>query len=199
MYSSARVYALDIETDNSEGEGLNPSRARITQASVATEDTTEVFDGAEADLLAHLDRFLRRLPNGLIATWNGAAFDLPYLTTRAGRARVSLGLSLVADRRLTPKYGFLEGHHTAYHGIWESAVSSSVPHVHLDIAYAYRRHAREHEIPWSLKPVARSRGLDPVELDRERLHQYTPSQRAEYCASDAVITRQLALDLLGVR
>ena len=78
------LHGLDIETDTEAG-GLDPRTACITAVAVASDGGTRVFDGAEADLLRALDVHVAALPAGVIVTWNGAAFDLPFLFDRAQR------------------------------------------------------------------------------------------------------------------
>ena len=41
----------------------------------------------EADVLRATDSALADLPPGVIATWNGAAFDLPFLADHRAKAR----------------------------------------------------------------------------------------------------------------
>ena len=50
---------------------------------LATPLGDEVLLGDEATLLRRLDRRLAELPPGIIVTWNGSSFDLPFLATRA--------------------------------------------------------------------------------------------------------------------
>ena len=60
------------------------------------------------------------------------------------------------------------------------------------------RFADEHGVKHSLKPVCAAHGVDMVELDRTRLHEYTPAERAAYALSDSRGTRALTLRLLGL-
>ena len=83
MGRRAPVYGLDIETDTSV-DGLDPACSAVLTVAVSMHGLDEVFSGAEPDLLVELDDRLAELEPGVIATWNGAAFDLPFLADRAG-------------------------------------------------------------------------------------------------------------------
>ena len=97
------LYGLDIETDTTVN-GLDPAASSVVAVSLATEDDVVTFTGPEPTLLRSLDRHLRRLPAGVLVTWNGSGFDLPFLADRARACRVRLGLSLTADATLPHKY-----------------------------------------------------------------------------------------------
>ena len=45
----------------------------------------------------------------------------------------------------------------------------------------------------ALKPLARMVGLSPVEVDRSQLHRLTAQEMHDYVASDASVTRELAI------
>src|SRR5207302_566881 len=87
------VYGLDIETDTSV-DGLDPSVASVLTVALSNQGFDEVFTGPEADLLDQLDRRLASVEPGVLATWNGAAFDLPFLAQRAELHDLPLGLRL---------------------------------------------------------------------------------------------------------
>ena len=76
------IYGLDIETDTTV-DGLDPEVSRIVAVALSTEAVDELFDGPEDELLAALDQRLAELPVGVLATWNGSAFDLPFIADRA--------------------------------------------------------------------------------------------------------------------
>src|SRR4051794_18369466 len=90
------LYGLDIETDTSV-DGLDSSCAAIVAVGVSWDGGDVVFRGPEAQLLRSLDKWLRRMPSGVLVTWNGSGFDLPFLADRAALAGVRLGLELTAD------------------------------------------------------------------------------------------------------
>lgn len=206
MFQPNSIYGLDIETDTSNGYGLDPRRGGITEiAFVGADDTiTRVFEGAEATMLYDLDAHLSCVEPGLIGTWNGTFFDLPFLMDRAkkypdlfGLRGERFGLALTPQPGLHPKYDPLPGHRTGYSAVWERR-ESRTPHCHLDIMYAYRQASVEKRVSWSLKPIAEAHGLHPIVLDRERMHEYTPEERRAYVLSDGVMTRELALMVLGI-
>jgi DNA polymerase elongation subunit (family B) len=184
MRGPARIYGLDIETDTSI-DGLDPAVSPVVTVALSTPEADEVFVGDEPDLLTALDRRLRSLEPGVIATWNGAAFDLPFLSDRAAACGVGLGLRLVPDPTVVLSHGPLQGHAGAYRAAWHG-------HGHLDAYRVYRSDVgRVLGISCSLKAIARLVGLTPVEVDRERIHEIAPAALDAYVASDARLARIL--------
>jgi hypothetical protein len=180
------VYGFDIETDTSD-DGLDPSRSRIVAAAVAAPGAEVVFaDDDEAELLDRLDWHLASLEPGVLATWNGAAFDLPFVADRARRHGVELGLRLRVDPTIARRHPPLSGHAGAYRASWHS-------HAHLDAYQVFRADvAPALGVSGSLKSVARLCGLAPVELDAARLHRCSPVEVRAYVSSDARCARELA-------
>ena len=190
------LYGLDIETDTTV-DGLDPSVGRVLAVAVATADGVTVVDDAdEGQLLGRLDQHLADLAPGVIVTWNGARFDLPYLWARADAAGVGLGLALVADpsRARAPRSGDPRrsaGRSAAdraggYRAWWGG-------HRHLDVYRCYRADVgRALGMACSLKAVAALAGLAPVEVDAARMHVLDRATLRAYVASDAACTRELA-------
>ncbi len=131
------VYGLDIETGHvaaatpGDAGDLDPRRSPVTRAVLSTPAHDLVFAGDEADLLDDLDEVLEQLEPGILATWNGSGFALPYLADRAALCGVRLGLRLAADPRLRPRGETLTGHRSLYRAAWYD-------HGHLDAARLYR-------------------------------------------------------------
>jgi hypothetical protein len=179
------IYGLDIETDTTV-DGLDPVRSPVVTAALSTPDGDEVFTGAETTILGALDDRLRALPAGVLATWNGAAFDLPFLADRSAACGVALGLRLAPDPTGLPGHDPLPGHAGAYRASWYG-------HRHLDAYRVYRADVGPLlRVSCSLKAIARLVGLAPVEVDRERIHDLPASALAAYVASDARLARVLA-------
>jgi DNA polymerase elongation subunit (family B) len=180
------TYGLDIETDTAAG-GLDPAAAAIVAVALAGDGWCRVFDGPETDLLTNLDHAIAELPPGVLVTWNGSRFDLPFLQDRARTCGVPLRLRLEADPRFRSHRDPLPGHDGGYAADWYG-------HAHLDAYQVYRRDVGASlGLPCGLKPLARMVGLQPVEVDRENIHSLSPEELAEYVASDAILTRELAL------
>ena len=180
------LYGLDIETDTST-DGLDPRVSRIMAVAVCGPAGDDVFVGDEPALLAALDRRLRSLPPGVLVTWNGAAFDMPFLADRARRCGVRLGLRLALDPLIPMRRDPLPGHEGAYRASWHG-------HRHLD-AYRLYRCDVGRVVPGlscSLKTIARFVGLECVEVDRERIHELGADQLAAYARSDAWLAREMA-------
>jgi DNA polymerase elongation subunit (family B) len=178
------VYGLDIETDTSTN-GLDPSVAPVLTVALASPGFEETFVGPEHELLAELDDRLAQLEPGVIATWNGAAFDLPFLASRASVYEMQLGLRLQLDPTITLPGEPLPGHQGAYRAAWHQ-------HQHVDAYRLYRGDVGPAlRISCSLKSIARFVGLAPIEVDRERIHDLSNEALHAYAASDARLARIL--------
>jgi uncharacterized protein YprB with RNaseH-like and TPR domain len=184
MQAGPPLYGLDIETDTTV-DGLDPATSAIVTVALSGPSGDEVFVGSEAELIAAVDARLLAAPPGVLVTWNGAAFDLPFLADRAARHGVPLGLQLTLDPRIARRDP-LPGHDGAYRARWHG-------HRHLDAYHLYRSDVGPAlKISCSLKLVARLIGLEPVEVDRERIHDLAPDVLAAYVTSDARLARLLA-------
>lgn len=177
------VYGIDIETDTST-DGLDPSVAPVRAVALSHRGGDELFVGDEADLLTALDERLARLPRGVIATWNGAAFDLPFLADRATILEIPLGLRLVLDRRLTLQRAPLPGHAGAYRAAWHG-------HGHLDTYRLYGAHRGPGPFT-SLRTIGRLIGLGTVDCRPARNQDLTNEALHAHAPSDARLARVLA-------
>ena len=184
--SDPPVYGLDIETDTAV-DGLDPVLSPVVAVALSTPDADEVLTGSEAGILARLDARLRALPPGVLATWNGGAFDLPFLADRAAMRGLRLGLVLTPDPFRFSADDPLAGHVHVYRATWHD-------HRHLDAYRAYQADVGPAlRVSSSLKSIARLVGLTPVEVDRERIHELAAAELDAYVASDARLTRLLTL------
>lgn len=181
------LYGLDIETDTTV-DGLDPARAAVVAVALSTPAGDEVLLGDEVDLLRRLEHRLDQLEPGILVTWNGRGFDLPFLAHRARSSGVALSLELwrddplpepTADQELWPPP---EGGFGARWGV----------HPHLDGYRTYRADVRRSlGVSCGLKAMARLVGLPVVEVDREALHTLDDRTVADYVASDARLARSL--------
>ena len=178
------IYGLDIETDTTEN-GLDPRVAAVVTIALAGPTYEEVFTGPEHQILADVDQRLAELEPGVLCTWNGAAFDLPFIADRAALYDMRLGLRLQMDPSIAMRRAPLPGHEGAYRGAWYH-------HSHLDAYRVYRGDVGPAlRISCSLKSIARFVGLAPVEVDRTRIHDLSNEALHAYAASDAKLARVL--------
>lgn len=175
-------YGIDIETDTALGVDPAVSPIRIVALSGATFD--EEFTGGEADLLRALDARLATLPPGVLATWNGATFDLPYIADRARVLGVELHLQLCRDRRLDFGRTLLPGHASAYRGAWDK-------HGHVDTFRLYG-HTGGPSVWSSLRTIGRLVGLGTVPTVAPRHDDLTNEALHAHASSDARLARVLA-------
>ena len=183
MGNSANIYGLDIEIDTRRG-GLDPAVSTVLTVALCGPGFDDVFIGDEFTILRGLDTRLAALPAGVLATWNGATFDLPFIADRARILGLELDLQLFLDRRLTLNRAPLPGHAGAYRGAWGH-------HAHLDTFRLYGGGVAGSN-RMSLKTLGRLLGFgchggpaDPThDLANEALHANA--------ASDARLARVLA-------
>jgi hypothetical protein len=179
------VYGLDIETDTTV-DGLDPGVAAIVTIALSGDSIDQVFTGDEVAILSELDHCLREIKPGVLATWNGSAFDLPFINDRAHLYGIPSGLALRLDPSISGRHPPLPGHDGAYRARWYR-------HRHLD---AYRVYCSDVgpslRMSCSLKSIARLVGLRTVEVDRGRIHDLSHEALHAYAASDARLARILA-------
>ena len=176
------LYGIDIETDTSV-DGLDPTCSPIVAVAVDGAGVEAVLTGDEAPLLQELDVLLRDLPAGVLVTWNGARFDLPFIADRCRWLGLDVGLRLheSAERCDDP----LPGHSSAYLASWYG-------HSHLDGYRLFRSDAgRALPVSCGLKNLARLVGLEPFEVDRSAIHDLSPDELRRYVLSDARLARQM--------
>ena len=166
------MYGLDIETDTTV-DGLDPDVAAVVTVALSDNGRDEVFTGDETSILLELDALLSDLEPGIIATWNGAAFDLPFLADRAARNGLPLGLRLRPDPKIRLDHEPLPGHECAYRARWHR-------HGHVD---AYRLYLADVgpalRVSCSLKSIG---GLDDQRRHTCPFNEATPTIR---CAKQA--------------
>lgn len=177
------LHGLDIETDTAE-DGLDPSVSRVVAVAVSSRSGDAVFTGEEPELLVALDAHLRSLSPGVVVTWNGSSFDLPFIAARARRCGAQIGLELSCDPTIPLHHPPLAGHSGAFRARWHG-------HDHLDACRAWRSLVPA-GTSCSLKAVARTAGLLPVEVDASGIHRLPLALLREYVASDAALARMLA-------
>lgn len=172
---SETIYGLDIEADTTVN-GLDPAVAPLEAIALVGPDLSVVIRGSEAQMLHELDDLLAQVSPGVIITWNGSSFDLPFLETRARLNNIELGLNL------TPRPGSVQ----------QRFLASWYQHRHLDayLAYSYEL-TSVIAVSCGLKAVAALDGLKPIQVDVERLHQLPQDVVDAYVTSDAVVTRAL--------
>lgn len=186
LYPPDRLYGLDIETDT-RINGLDASVAAIVAVALATSELCEVFRGPEASLLTELNESLRHLPPGVLVTWNGSSFDLPFIERRAAICNVPLDL------------------HCVDHALPRPPSNPELPRRHVRARWGHHRHldglrlyrsdvGRALPVSCGLKPMSRLVGMQPLQLDAERLHEYTSAEIDAYVASDASMTRALVVN-----
>jgi hypothetical protein len=181
------LYGLDIETDTTTN-GLDPQVGRILCAAMSGPGgEIVVANNDEVDLLAELDGWLADLRPGILVTWNGANFDLPYLATRARLLGAPIGLHLSLDPTIALPGEPLAGHEGAYRATWYG-------HRHLDAYRVFRADVgRTFGLSCSLKSLAGLLGLAPMQVDGSLVHEVPRPLLHAYVASDARCARQLAL------
>lgn len=182
-----KLYAIDIETDTTI-DGLDPTIAEVVTMALWSDDLQAVIEGGtERSRLTELSRLLAFLEPGIVLTWNGQVFDLPFLATRARVTGVCLGLELTRDPQIVPKYDFTPGHACGYR-------ARLGRHAHADLAYACKDYADRTGVTWSLKPVCESLGIPMVKVNAAAIHLLSSAALVEFNLSGVHGTH-----LLGTR
>jgi DNA polymerase elongation subunit (family B) len=159
--------------------------AAVLSVAIVGRDVELVFDGAEQGLLVQLDAALANLAPGVLITWNGSAFDLPFLADRARHHGLDLGLRITFDPTIVLSRDPLRGHPGAYRARWHE-------HRHLDGYRLYRSEIDpESGQSCGLKPLARHFGLAVVEVERDHIHELDAAALRRYVTSDARLTHAL--------
>lgn len=178
-----RRIALDIETDT-RVNGLDPRVAAVTEIAWFDGSQGDVLAGEEASMLHAVCSLLEQSDPGVLLSWNGSVFDFPFLDARLKHHRISSQLSLTFDPAAFVKYEPTPGYEGAYTVSWAGWE-------HVDVSHLYRPVAEAMDVAFSLKPVARAHGLQPIELDRNRMHEYSADERRAYALSDVEVTWKL--------
>lgn len=175
--------AMDIETS-----GLSPLESHVVSIAICSDQEFIVWESQdEKRLLDDFAYWLDTRDKGVIVTWNGSAFDWPFLFTRANTvgSRLATKITLVQAETRDPQYGPIDGHTGGYlvnvEG-WD----------HIDAMLPWRVRAKAAGHRWALKAVAKVHGIDVVEVDRERITELPKKDLAAYNISDVDATLQLA-------
>lgn len=190
-------WAFDIETDVHAPQvdpdipaGLDPRAGEITSIAWASDRGATVRTGSEPRILAAFKFWLHTLtPDDVVYTWNGGAFDWPYLRHRFQLNDLSAPFELTGydydDRE--PKYERLP----TSAGVMRVALDSGATHV--DVAWAWRRWCRDRGVRWSMKPLAEHLGITPLVVGRgSDVGDMTVTELAAYNLSDVDLTLRLA-------
>jgi hypothetical protein len=179
-----KLYALDIETDTTI-DGRDPSVASVIAVSIAeVGGPVAVLAGPERMVLAATLAVLESLEPGIVATWNGAGFDIPFIQERCTLMGINTGWE-VTPTDLPGKYqpvGDRAGRYSSKLGL----------HRHADIAWGWQEYCQTNGVVWSLKPLAHSLGIEAIEADREHASDLSRAELFAYVASDAHVTALLA-------
>ena len=103
------LIGLDIETDTTI-DGLNPRQSSVLAVAISGGGIEAVLDGPdERSVLVETDRLLASIGAGVLVTWNGSGFDLPFIATRARILGLSLGLITRHDPTIAGRHDPLPG------------------------------------------------------------------------------------------
>lgn len=196
-----RAVGFDIETDTSpltEEEkatwgdvkrGLDPQFSRVTAVSFHQPGRPErVFDADdELDVLVGVHLYVGSLGDDVVlAGWNSAGFDVPFLRQRYAHhfpGDAPFAVSPIPGDQ--PKYPPTPGLGGAVEGAW-------LGHGLVDIYRVLRPAFAEYPaLTASLKPFATALGLDVIEVDRTAMHELSREERYAYVASDTRLVSQI--------
>lgn len=194
-----RVVVYDIETDNSQGFGLDPYRSSITQVAVSDPASTVVLDSQTLDEVYILEGIARLFDlvareDLVLGGWNNFGFDNSFVAVRmvANKdALRALGVQVPdsVEEMLEPvptlkaKYDVAGGFEHPQKIRWQGKTLEQ-----FDVSYDFQQYAADNGVKHSLKPVAEHLGVRILDVDRTRLHDYDLETRTAYAAGDTVMT-----------
>lgn len=171
-----RFTAWDIETDTRGGQGLDPATSTVVAIGAGRyrwaggqvqEEATLVATGDEPEILGMADAWLRSEGTGALFGWFSSQFDAPFVQARSRALGIDLGLTVA------------------------SAPTGAGPHrwhdligVDACVEPIVRSWCETMAVSRSLKARARHLGLDPVEVDRSRIHLLSDEELSDYVLSD---------------
>lgn len=181
--------AVDIECDTTNGFGLQPHRAQITEMVICAKDKTIVLAGDERHILQRFADYMNSRSTAIeVDGWNTSGFDLPFLQVRASYHAENLqGWNMeLRDAQLSSGYAPVGGYENNQSMSWTTP--SGHVHQDKDIFVEIKNSAIDTQGMFRLKGLAKQWGMNPVELDRENLHSYSQEEREAYVASDGIAT-----------
>lgn len=149
MTGQPPIYGLDLIT-NATGPLIDPATDRILEIGLSTPAEDELYEGGEPELIELLDRRLRLLEPGVLATWHGSVLAIPMIAQRSARWQLNLGLSLWVDRRSAPP--------SPIAGVEHATCASWHAHEVLDLRRVYET------VEPKRRGRRRGRGVDPEDL-----------------------------------
>ena len=202
-------------TESNHPGGLDPRVSPVSCVAVTSDNTTFYIDGNERSLLPALKAYLETVDNGVptpytfdhnlpvIVGWNILYFDAPFLAFRFSKNHIQdCGIQLrlkdigggynqmSLQKPFEPKYGYPEwaGDHPLPRE-WNFARMMGYDVV--DISPFFKKHADDRGIRCSLKDVAKSVGLNPVEINIEEIDSLSKEERMAYNISDTKVVLDL--------
>ncbi len=163
MSSPPLTYGFDLTTDID--DVVDPLANRVTAIGLATAAGNELYEGDEHEIIELVNRRLAMLPAGVIVSWNGATFDLPFLAVRARLIGIDLDLTLHGDQRSLLADSTLPG-------LDRPCLASWGHHQHLDLRQVYAKGERRRR---SLRRRVDHESLIP---ETDELAQHDPSRTA---------------------
>lgn len=183
------IVAYDIETDTQKGFGLQPHRTQITEMVLTDNGKTTVLSGDEREILQGFADYMNSCsPGTQFVGWNNQGFDNPTLYIRGQHHKDHLygwGMQL-QDSSTQGGYGPVGGYTTNQAMNW--VTPDGTEHKDSDVMLSILNSPVYKGGSLRLKQKAQEWGANPIELDRERMHEYTATQREAYVASDGVAT-----------
>ena len=112
------LIGLDIETDTTI-DGLDPRQSSVLAVAISGGGIEAVLDGPdERSVLVETDRLLASIGAGVLVTWNGSGFDLPFIRDSCSDSRPSLGLITRHDPSIAGRHDPLPGEPGRVRGRW---------------------------------------------------------------------------------
>lgn len=190
-YSDLPVNAIsyDLEVSTSEGLGLRPRRAQITEIVLAMKDETWVLSGDEKFILKEFSSILSsQSKNTVLVGWNNHCCDNIFLQTRAEFHELSEWRGVLYP---TGNFGEFEPYSLnseAQSLQWSTFNGSVLEDLDLFQERVKSNLATGVKNTVGLKSFVKSLGCSPIEVDRQNIHKLSPAMREAYVVSDGLCT-----------
>lgn len=183
------VAAFDVETDTSNGEGLNPHKAQITEIVISTKDETVILYGDEKHILQEFRKHMDSMPDDTtIVGWNNRGFDNIFVSERAKSHNIKGWPGTLVDCDIDSKYAPADGYERPQEMRWRKP-NGNVLKDEDGSMMAHQKYKRENlNKSTAMKPFVKEYGVQPIEVNRAEMHKLTEQERKDYVGSDGIAT-----------
>ena len=178
--------AIDIEADTTGDRGLRPHASQITEMVISTKEKSIVLSGDEKHILQGFADYMNSQEKPVtLSGWNTSGYDNSFMAIRARAHDIDGWNGSLSPSKQGEGFPAAGGFESPQELSWTG--KDGVAHNSEDLMIAYKQTLGLSRFT-GLKKTVREYGVEPIELDREKLHEYSPEEREAYVASDGIAT-----------